>query len=125
MRGLLLKEELLAKHTSWRVGGPADQLYQPADIDDLSHFLKNLDHREPLTWLGLGSNTLVRDGGIRGTVIATQGCLANLALIGEVTVRAEAGVACAQLARFCARANLSGAEFWAGIPGTVGGALKM
>lgn len=121
----ILYNEPMSRHTSWRIGGPADRFYQPANLDDLQAFLKTLPASEPLTWLGLGSNMLVRDAGIRGTVIATQACLMELNQLDDVTIRAEAGVACAQLARFCARLGLAGAEFWAGIPGTVGGALAM
>jgi len=123
LRGNLLLDEPMSKHTSWRIGGPADRYYQPADIADLSLFLSQLPENEPVYWLGLGSNLLVRDGGIRGTVIATSGVVDGLEQIDEKTVRAEAGVACAKVARFCARAGLSGAEFLAGIPGTMGGAL--
>ncbi|MCF6337335.1 MAG: UDP-N-acetylmuramate dehydrogenase [Gammaproteobacteria bacterium] len=125
LRGNLLLDEPMSKHTSWRIGGPADRYYQPADIADLSLFLSQLPENEPVYWLGLGSNLLVRDGGIRGTVIATSGVLDGLEQMDEKTVRAEAGVACAKVARFCARAGLSGAEFLAGIPGTMGGALAM
>lgn len=125
LRGNLLLDEPMSKHTSWRIGGPADRYYQPADIDDLALFLSQLSEEEPIYWLGLGSNLLVRDGGIRGTVIATSGVVNDLQQIDENTVRAEAGVACAKVARFCARAGLSGAEFLAGIPGTMGGALAM
>jgi len=125
LRGNLLLNEPMSKHTSWRIGGPADRYYQPADIADLSLFLSQLPENEPVYWLGLGSNLLVRDGGIRGTVIATSGVVDELEQIDEKTVRAEAGVACAKVARFCARAGLSGAEFLAGIPGTMGGALAM
>ncbi len=125
LRGNLLLDEPMSKHTSWRIGGPADRYYQPADIADLSLFLPQLPENEPVYWLGLGSNLLVRDGGIRGTVIATSGVVDGLEQIDEKTVRAEAGVACAKVARFCARAGLSGAEFLAGIPGTMGGALAM
>lgn len=125
LRGNLLLDEPMSKHTSWRIGGPADRYYQPADIADLSLFLSQLPENEPVYWLGLGSNLLVRDGGIRGTVIATSGVVDGLEQIDEKTVRAEAGVACAKVARFCARAGLSGAEFLAGIPGTMGGALAM
>ncbi|HHI94690.1 MAG TPA: UDP-N-acetylmuramate dehydrogenase [Gammaproteobacteria bacterium] len=125
LRGNLLLGEPMSKHTSWRIGGPADRYYQPADIADLSLFLSQLPENEPVYWLGLGSNLLVRDGGIRGTVIATSGVVDGLEQIDEKTVRAEAGVACAKVARFCARAGLSGAEFLAGIPGTMGGALAM
>jgi len=125
LRGTLRHDEPMTKHTSWRVGGTADCYYQPADIDDLALFFSQLDKDEPVTWVGLGSNLLVRDGGIRGTVIATSGVLNGLSKVGELTVRAEAGVACAKVARFCARQSLQGAEFLAGIPGTMGGALAM
>lgn len=125
LRGKLLLNEPMSRHTSWRIGGPADRYYQPADIDDLSMFLQQLSENDPVFWLGLGSNLLVRDGGIRGSVIATSGVVNGLELINENTVRAEAGVACAKVARFCARAGLTGAEFLAGIPGTMGGALAM
>lgn len=125
LRGNLMTDELMSKHTSWRIGGPADRYYQPADIEDLAEFLSQLPETEPLFWLGLGSNLLVRDAGIRGTVIATSGAVNGLSQINEKIVRAEAGVACAKVARFCARAGLSGANFLAGIPGTMGGALAM
>lgn len=125
LRGNLLMNEPMSRHTSWRIGGLADRYYQPADIDDLAMFLQQLSEDEPVLWLGLGSNLLVRDGGIRGTVIATSGVVNGLELINKNTVRAEAGVACAKVARFCARAGLTGAEFLAGIPGTMGGALAM
>lgn len=123
--GQLLYNEPMSKHTSWRVGGPAERFYQPSDLADLQRFLSELPESEPLTWLGLGSNMLVRDGGVSGTVIATQGSLSQLTQVDDLTVRAEAGVACGQLARFCSRLGLIGGEFWAGIPGTVGGALTM
>jgi len=125
LRGQLLRNEPMARHTSWRVGGPAEQFYIPADLDDLVEFLKGNEATEPLTWAGLGSNLLVRDGGIRGTVIMTSGALNRLALVGEGRVRAEAGVASAKVARFCVDNGLRGAEFLAGIPGTIGGALAM
>ena len=125
LRGNLLLQEPMSRHTSWRIGGPADRYYQPADIEDLARFLQQLPENEPVFWLGLGSNLLVRDGGIRGTVIATSGVVNNLESIDDHTVRAEAGVSCAKVARFCARAGLTGAEFLAGIPGTMGGALAM
>lgn len=125
LRGNLTMNEPLSRHTSWRIGGPADRYYQPADLDDLIIFLAQLPAGEPLHWLGLGSNLLVRDSGIRGTVIATSGVLNGLEQTAAARVRAEAGVACAKVARFCARAGLAGAEFLAGIPGTLGGALAM
>jgi UDP-N-acetylmuramate dehydrogenase len=124
LRGQLLQKELLANYTSWRTGGPADYLYIPADLDDLSFFLQHLPKTTPLTWLGLGSNTLVRDGGVEGVVVITQGALNKLTQDAQI-VRAEAGVSAAQLARYTARQGSTGLEFMAGIPGTVGGALAM
>jgi UDP-N-acetylmuramate dehydrogenase len=115
----------MSAHTSWRVGGPAERFYQPADLDDLALFLAGLPEDEPLLWLGLGSNLLVRDGGIRGTVVFTLGALDELHRVGEQGLYAGAGVTCAKVARAAARAGLIGAEFLAGIPGTLGGALAM
>jgi UDP-N-acetylmuramate dehydrogenase len=125
LRGQLLKDELLSRYTSWRTGGPADYVYIPADLDDLSSFLKQMSKQIPVTWLGLGSNTLIRDGGLEGVVIVTQGALKQLSQIDDYRVRAEAGVSAAQLARHTARSGAIGLEFMAGIPGTVGGALAM
>lgn len=126
LRGRLLRDEPMSRYTSWRVGGPAERVYIPADLDDLVAFLRALPPEyEPLYWVGLGSNLLVRDGGLRGTVILTSGALKGLALRDKDLVYAEAGVAGAKLARFAARHALTGVEFLAGIPGTVGGALAM
>ncbi len=125
LRGSLRLDEPLARHTSWRLGGPADRFYEPADSADLVDFLRQLPAEEPLFWLGLGSNLLVRDGGMRGTVICTSGALNGLDRLDEVRVRVEVGVACPKAAKFCARVGLRGAEFLAGIPGTMGGALAM
>lgn len=125
LRGELRYNEPLAKHTSWRVGGPADRFYLPADADDLILFLRSLLPDEPVFWLGLGSNLLVRDGGIRGTVICTRNRLRQLRCKDYRRVYVEAGVPCAHVARFCLEQALTGAEFLAGIPGTVGGALAM
>jgi len=125
LRGQLLVNEPMARHTSWRVGGPADRFYIPADLDDLAAFMKSLPPQEAVHWVGLGSNLLVRDGGVRGTVIMTSGALSALGVLREGVVRAEAGVASAKVARFSADRGMVGAEFLAGIPGTVGGALAM
>ena len=125
LRGVLKRDEPLSAHTSWRVGGPADCFYAPAGAQDLSEFLKTLPETEPLFWIGLGSNLLVRDAGVRGTVIMLSGKLNGLASIDVNTVRAEAGVASAKLARFSVQQGLRGAEFLAGVPGTIGGALAM
>jgi UDP-N-acetylmuramate dehydrogenase len=125
LHGLLKRHEPMSRHTSWRVGGSADRFYEPADLDDLAIFLQTLPANEPLHWVGLGSNLLVRDGGVRGTVIMLSGRLNGLARSGETTIRVEAGVASAKLARFSVSQGLRGAEFLAGVPGTVGGALAM
>lgn len=125
LRGEMRLDEPLSRHTSWRVGGPARCFYRPADREDLLLFLRQLDADEPLHWLGLGSNLLVRDGGIRGTVITTKGTLAGCEWRSDKTLYVEAGVSCAKVARVAARAGLCGVEFLAGIPGTLGGALAM
>jgi UDP-N-acetylmuramate dehydrogenase len=124
-RGKLRENEPMARHTSWRVGGPADRYYAPSSIEDLGAFIASLPEAEPIFWVGLGSNLLVRDAGVRGTVICTHGVLSGLERRGDGAVRAEAGVPCAKLARQCIRWGLGSAEFFAGIPGTVGGALAM
>ncbi len=125
MTGILLRNEPLAKYTSWRVGGPAEKMYFPESRNDLIDFLKALPKQENIYWLGLGSNLLVRDGGIKGTVINTRGRLKEMYLADANKVYVEAGVPCAHVARFCMGLGLTGAEFLAGIPGTMGGALKM
>jgi UDP-N-acetylmuramate dehydrogenase len=124
-RGRIRHNESMSRHTSWRVGGPADTYFEPADAQDLADFLAGLDKDSEIHWVGLGSNLLVRDGGLRGVVIATHRGLSRLERLEDGLVRAEAGVACAKLARQCARWKLGPAEFFAGIPGTVGGALAM
>lgn len=124
-QGTLLMNEPLAAYTTWRVGGIAKSLYKPVSIDDLGLFLQDLPANEPLICLGLGSNSLIRDNGFKGTIFLTQGCLMGLSQVSEDLIRVEAGVSCATMARFCARHHLAGGEFWAGIPGTMGGALRM
>jgi UDP-N-acetylmuramate dehydrogenase len=131
VRGLLRHDEPMSRHTSWRVGGAADRYFEPADRDDLSAFIASLPAGEPLLWIGLGSNLLVRDGGVRGTVIGLHGALDTLRTESPITnhqsplLYAEAGVHCARLAKFAVGAKCAGAGFFAGIPGTVGGALAM
>ena len=125
LQGTLLFNETLADYTTWRVGGPVPRLYKPAHRQDLIAFLRQVPKTEPLLWLGLGSNSLIRDKGFQGTAIITQGCIKELVLVDPETIQVEAGVSCAQMARFSARNNLVGGEFWAGIPGTIGGALRM
>jgi UDP-N-acetylmuramate dehydrogenase len=123
--GTPLLNEPMRKHTSWRVGGPADRFYEPASVAELQAVLAELPAQMPLLWLGLGSNLLVRDGGLRGAVIATSSLPRELGRRGENRVRAGAGLPCALLARQCVRWQLGPAAFFAGIPGTVGGALAM
>lgn len=124
LRGTLTRDASLARYTSWRAGGAADTLYLPADRDDLAAFLRQLPADEPLLVLGLGSNTLVRDGGLRGTVVVMHNPGASLA-VADGMLYADAGVASPKLARFAALHDCAEAEFLAGIPGTVGGALAM
>lgn len=124
LQGRLLANEPMARYTSWRVGGPAEHLYIPAGIEDLSDYLKGLPEDETVQFIGLGSNLLVRDGGVRGSVVLMHNVLTGLA-VDDGLIYAESGVTCAKLARFTARQLRHGAEFMAGIPGTVGGALAM
>lgn len=123
--GELRHDEPMSRHTSWRVGGPAETFFVPADSEDLAAFLAELDRDTPLFWLGAGSNLLVRDAGLPGVVISAAPILKHLERAGDHRVRAGAGVACTQLARQCVRWQLGPSEFFAGIPGTVGGALAM
>jgi UDP-N-acetylmuramate dehydrogenase len=125
VKGVLLENEAMSRHASWRVGGVADHFYRPADIEDLSLYLKSLDKDEQIFWLGLGSNLLVTDAGIRGTVICTSGVINEIKIVDETRIYVEAGVPSPKLAKFSARLGLTGAEFLSGIPGTFGGALKM
>ena len=119
------RDEPMSRHTSWRVGGPADVFYTPRDRDELAAFLAGLPAGTPLMWVGLGSNLLVRDGGIRGVVICTHGAFMRLEHRERAGVYCEAGVPCARVTRQCASWGLGQAEFFAGIPGTMGGALAM
>lgn len=123
--GELRNSESMARHTSWRTGGEAKRFFKPDNLDELAVFLAQTPADEPVVWVGLGSNLLVRDGGIKGAVISTSGVLGAMALLESDLIRAEAGVPCAKLARFSVRFGLEGAEFLIGIPGTVGGALAM
>jgi len=125
LRGEQRSREPMARHTSWRVGGAAERAYFPADLDDLVAFLRALPEGEPVHMTGLGSNLLVRDGGLRGTVIFTHWALRGIRLDAAGAIHADAGVASPKVARFAALNDLAGAEFLAGIPGTVGGALAM
>ena len=119
----------MSRHTSWRAGGRAQRAYLPADLDDLAQYQRTLSREEPVLVVGLGSNLLVRDGGLRGTVILTHWALRDFrlgdTLAGGAAIHAQAGVPGPKVARFAALNDLKGAEFLAGIPGTVGGALAM
>ena len=123
--GELRRNEAMSRHTSWRVGGPAETFFKPADAGDLSVFLRDLDDDVPILWLGLGSNLLVRDGGLPGVVIAASGVFNELERVAPYQVRAGSSVPCTRLARQCIRWGLGPSEFFAGIPGAVGGALTM
>ena len=125
VRGKILRDEPLGPFTWFRVGGAADVLFIPADTDDLSDFLKAIDPAVHVTVLGVGSNVIVRDGGIEGVVIRLAGRpFAGITAEGD-TITAGAGAPDAMVAKASARAGLAGLEFYAGIPGTVGGALTM
>jgi UDP-N-acetylmuramate dehydrogenase len=121
----VLRDEPMRNHTSWRVGGPAEFFCRPTSVEELRAFLASVPAQMPMTWFGLGSNLLVRDGGIRGAVICTSRLPRVIERLDARRVRAGAGVPCATLARRCARWGLGPAAFFAGIPGTVGGALAM
>ena len=121
----VLRDVAMMKHTSWHVGGPADLFFTPRDVSDLASFMRQLPPEVPLLMVGLGSNLLVRDGGFRGAVICTHGALGALERLSATRIRAEAGVPCARIARQCVKWGLGPAEFFAGIPGTLGGALAM
>lgn len=128
MKGVLRLNEPLAPYTAWHIGGQAERYYRPTDVSDLITFLSSLSPEEPLTWLGLGSNVLIADEGIKGTVIHTLGMEANepeILSMDPISIRVPSGLPCAKLAKFCAKQGIVHAEFFAGIPGTIGGALTM
>jgi len=148
LRGELRHDEPMSRHTSWRAGGTAKRVFVPSDLADLALFLRSVPPEEQVHLVGLGSNLLVRDGGLRGTVVLTHAALGRIyieqrrhgiaaaeGMKSLVSIArggadygllyAEAGVASPKVARFAARHGLTGAEFLAGIPGTVGGALAM
>ena len=124
LRGVLRMNEPMARHVSWRTGGPAIRAYSPADSADLAIFLATLTPQEPVCFVGLGSNLLVRDGGFRGTVVLMHDPGGAMRAEGGL-IYADAGTASPKVARFAATQGLEGSEFLAGIPGTVGGALAM
>jgi UDP-N-acetylmuramate dehydrogenase len=123
--GDLRFNEPMSKHTSLRVGGPAEQFFIPHSVEDLSIFLKTLDSNLPILWLGRGSNLLVRDGGLSGVVVATSKISNVIEKVGKYLVRVGASIPCTKFARQCIRWKLGPSEFFSGIPGTIGGALSM
>lgn len=138
LRGRFLYNEPMKEHLSWRAGGAAQRVYIPADLEDLTWLVRSVPAHEDIHMIGLGSNLLVRDGGVRGVVVLMHGVLTKLAIESRThglppaprdtetaLVYAQAGVAAPKLARFAATHDLVGGEFWAGIPGTVGGAIAM
>ncbi|MFO0523993.1 MAG: UDP-N-acetylmuramate dehydrogenase [bacterium] len=136
LRGVLRSDVPMARHVSWRAGGSADRVYVPADLPDFAAFLRATPRGEPGLVVGLGRTLLVRDGGFRGPVVLLHAVLSSVSLVpsanagahvddAPVDVCFEAGVACPKVARFAAMHGLEGAEFLAGIPGTMGGALAM
>jgi UDP-N-acetylmuramate dehydrogenase len=125
VRGRLLRDEPLGPFTWFRVGGAAEALFLPADADDLADFLKALPAQVPVTVLGVGSNVIIRDGGVEGVVIRLAGrAFASVSTVGA-QVTAGAAALDAMVARTSAKAGIAGLEFYAGIPGTIGGALTM
>ena len=124
LRGRLSYEEPMSRHTHWRVGGPARLFFVPADRSDLGQFLRALHPALPVSFIGLGSNLLVRDDGIDGAVVALGRAFRQIHRNGS-RVEAGAGVPCTVLAKSCSSWELGPADFFAGIPGTVGGALAM
>lgn len=128
LRGILRIKESMRRHTSWRVGGSVDRCYTPADLEDLAVYLRNIPIDEPVMFVGLGSNLLVRDAGLRGTVIFTHPTLGNLELVqvdDHQEIYVQTGAASPKVSRFAAKHGFEGGEFMTGIPGTVGGALAM
>jgi UDP-N-acetylmuramate dehydrogenase len=124
VRGRLTADAPLAPVTWFRVGGPAEALFRPADPDDLAEFLAAKPADVPVTVIGVASNLLVRDGGVPGVVIRLGVGFAQVEIEGE-TCRAGAGALDGNVALACAQAGLGGLEFLSGIPGTIGGALRM
>jgi len=125
LEGELLMDEPMSKHTSWRTGGNADYFYTPGNREDLLQLLSRLPSTMPVTWVGLGSNLLVRDGGIRGMVVRTSKGLNEIRMLDGNRIYAESGVSSAKVARFSSNSNLTGVEFLSGVPGSFGGALAM
>jgi len=125
LRGRLTAEAPLKEYTWFRVGGPAEVLYAPADEADLAYFMKHLPADIPVTMIGLGSNLLVRDGGIEGIVIRLGRGFGEIKIEEGSRLRSGTAVPDVKVARAAADAGISGLSFYRGIPGGVGGALRM
>jgi UDP-N-acetylmuramate dehydrogenase len=125
LRGRVLANAVLADITWFRVGGPAQVLFTPADADDLAYFLANLPPHIPTFVIGLGSNLLVRDGGVPGVVIRLGRGFSKIEVEAGHRLRAGAAVPDVKLARAAADAGISGLSFYRGVPGSIGGALRM
>jgi UDP-N-acetylmuramate dehydrogenase len=125
LHGRLLLNEPMARYTSWAVGGPADVLYRPSDVEDLARFMALLPLETQVHWVGLGSNLLVRDAGVRGVVVLLKATMQEFKHLEDGVVEAGAGVTCTKLARQVADWGYADSAFFAGIPGTLGGALAM
>jgi|HubBroStandDraft_3_1064219.scaffolds.fasta_scaffold36820_2 UDP-N-acetylmuramate dehydrogenase len=123
--GRVRYDEPMSTHTSWHAGGPADVFFTPRDAEDLVTFLRMLPAEIPVYWVGLGSNLLVRDGGVRGVIVSTPGAFTRIERRSQTRIYVEASVPCARVARSCQNWGLSQSEFLGGIPGTLGGALAM
>ncbi|MFM8454020.1 MAG: UDP-N-acetylmuramate dehydrogenase [Gammaproteobacteria bacterium] len=122
---MLKHQEILAPYTSWHIGGPAEIYFRPQNLGHLQEYLSSLAAGQKLTWLGLGSNVLINDNGINGVLIHTLNALKKLELDSDGLIYTEAGVTCAKFSKFAAKQGFVGAEFFSGIPGTMGGALRM
>ncbi len=144
LQGQLIINEPMSRYTTWRVGGEAECCYQPKSVEDLQNLMQLVPQPVAVYWIGLGSNVLIRDGGLKGLVINTNGVLNQMDIqcySGDrgysedkgnsegsnkyCIISAEAGLSCAVFSRKAANKGLNGAEFLSGIPGTIGGALAM
>ena len=125
IKGKITPYEPMSRHCSWRTGGTAERFFEPADASDLIEYLRHTDKNESITWIGLGSNVLIRDGGLEGTVISTTKTLNDFRWLNSNTLYVECGTPCAKVAKEAVKMNAAGGAFLAGIPGSIGGALAM
>lgn len=125
VRGRLTRQAPLAKHVWFKAGGMADWLFEPADLDDLKAFLERLDGQMPIMPLGVGSNMIIRDGGVPGVVIKLGKAFTDVEITGETTLQAGAAAPVSMVSRRAAKAGIAGLQFYIGIPGSVGGVIRM